>query len=82
MGGAFERGKGAASGSARENGKRGSKPAPFRPERDAAPDISLPRRACHPSDTNTMESAFSLLKKGIYGTFHKVSIKHLPALLR
>ncbi len=28
--------------------------------------------------TNTIESAFSLLKKGIYGTFHKVSIKHLP----
>src|SRR5579859_3420642 len=27
--------------------------------------------------TNTVESAFSLLKKGVYGTFHKVSIKHL-----
>jgi ISXO2-like transposase domain/Transposase zinc-ribbon domain len=27
--------------------------------------------------TNTIENAFSLLKKGIYGTFHKVSIKHL-----
>jgi len=27
--------------------------------------------------TNTVESAFSLLKRGIYGTFHKVSIKHL-----
>ena len=27
--------------------------------------------------TNTIESAFSLLKKGIYGTFHHVSIKHL-----
>jgi len=27
--------------------------------------------------TNTIESAFSLLKKGVYGTFHKVSIKHL-----
>jgi hypothetical protein len=26
---------------------------------------------------NTVESAFSLLKKGVYGTFHKVSIKHL-----
>ncbi|HXY25643.1 MAG TPA: IS1595 family transposase [Candidatus Acidoferrum sp.] len=27
--------------------------------------------------TNTVESAFSLLKKGVYGTFHKISIKHL-----
>jgi hypothetical protein len=27
--------------------------------------------------TNTVESAFSLLKRGVYGTFHKVSIKHL-----
>jgi hypothetical protein len=27
--------------------------------------------------TQTVESAFSLLKRGLYGTFHKVSIKHL-----
>ncbi|MGB8323943.1 MAG: IS1595 family transposase [Candidatus Acidiferrum sp.] len=27
--------------------------------------------------TNTIENAFSLLKRGIYGTYHKVSIKHL-----
>ncbi len=27
--------------------------------------------------TNTIENAFSLLKRGIYGTFHMVSIKHL-----
>jgi len=27
--------------------------------------------------TNCIENAFSLLKRGIYGTFHKVSIKHL-----
>lgn len=27
--------------------------------------------------TNTVENAFSLLKRGVYGTFHKVSIKHL-----
>jgi len=27
--------------------------------------------------TNTVENAFSLLKKGVYGTFHKISIKHL-----
>jgi hypothetical protein len=36
---------------------------------------------CHPPwgevHTNTIEDAFSLLKRGIYGTFHKVSIKHL-----
>jgi transposase-like protein len=31
--------------------------------------------------TNTVESAFSLLKRGIMGTWHKVSIKHLPAYL-
>ena len=28
-----------------------------------------------------MESAFSLLKRGIVGTWHKVSAKHLPAYL-
>jgi ISXO2-like transposase domain len=27
--------------------------------------------------TNTIEGAFSLLKRGVYGTFHKVSIKRL-----
>jgi hypothetical protein len=27
--------------------------------------------------TNTVENAFSLLKRGIYGTYHRVSIKHL-----
>ena len=27
--------------------------------------------------TNTIENAFSLLKRGVYGTLHKVSIKHL-----
>ncbi len=30
---------------------------------------------------NTVESAFSLLKRGIVGTWHKVSAKHLPAYL-
>jgi hypothetical protein len=29
----------------------------------------------------TVESAFSLLKRGIVGTWHKVSAKHLPAYL-
>jgi hypothetical protein len=27
--------------------------------------------------TNTIENAFSLIKRGIIGNFHKVSIKHL-----
>ncbi len=31
--------------------------------------------------TNTNESAFSLLKRGIVGQFHKVSIRHLPRYL-
>jgi transposase-like protein len=32
--------------------------------------------------TNTVESAFSLLKRGIIGSWHKVSAKHLPAYLQ
>ncbi len=32
--------------------------------------------------TNTVESAFSLLKRGIIGTWHKISAKHLPAYLQ
>lgn len=31
--------------------------------------------------TNTIESAFSLLKRGIIGSFHKISIKHLQRYL-
>src|SRR5205814_8641854 len=31
--------------------------------------------------TNTVESAFSLLKRGIIGTWHRVSHKHLQAYL-
>jgi len=31
--------------------------------------------------TNSIESAFSLLKRGIVGTWHRVSAKHLPAYL-
>lgn len=31
--------------------------------------------------TNTVESAFSLLKRGIIGTWHKISAKHLTAYL-
>jgi transposase-like protein len=33
--------------------------------------------AVGPNHTQHIESAFSLLKRGVYGTFHKVSIKHL-----
>ena len=32
--------------------------------------------------TNTVESAFSLFKRGIVGAWHKVSVKHLPAYLQ
>jgi hypothetical protein len=32
-------------------------------------------------DTNTVESAFSLLKRGLIGSFHRVSIKHLHRYL-
>jgi transposase-like protein len=31
--------------------------------------------------TNTVESAFSLLKRGIIGSWHKISAKHLAAYL-
>jgi hypothetical protein len=31
--------------------------------------------------TNTVESAFSLLKRGVVGSFHYISIKHLPRYL-
>ena len=31
--------------------------------------------------TNTVESAFSLLKRGIMGTWQRISAKHLPAYL-
>jgi transposase-like protein len=32
--------------------------------------------------TNTVESAFSLLKRGVIGTWHKISAKHLAAYLQ
>ncbi len=31
--------------------------------------------------TNAVESAFSLLKRGIIGTWHRISVKHLRAYL-
>ncbi len=31
--------------------------------------------------TNTVESAWSLLKRSIVGTYHSISVKHLPAYL-
>ncbi len=33
------------------------------------------------AETNGIESAFSLLKRGIIGSWHKVSAKHLSAYL-
>ena len=48
----------------------------------------LHKTICHSKEyvsgdihTNTVESAFSLLKRGIIGTWHKVSAKHLPSYL-
>lgn len=32
--------------------------------------------------TNTIESAFSLLKSGVMGTWHRLSAKHLAAYLQ
>jgi transposase-like protein len=34
-----------------------------------------------PIHTNTVENAFALLKRGVVGTWHKISAKHLPAYL-
>lgn len=34
-----------------------------------------------PIHTNTVESAFSLLKRGLIGSFHRVTIKHLHRYL-
>jgi hypothetical protein len=31
--------------------------------------------------SNTIEGVFSLLKRGVYGTFHSISKKHLPNYL-
>jgi hypothetical protein len=42
---------------------------------------SLGVYVCGNVHTNTIESAFSLLKRGIVGNFHKVSIKHLQRYL-
>jgi transposase-like protein len=42
---------------------------------------SLGQYAIGDLHTNTVESAFSLLKRGIVGTWHRVSAKHLPAYL-
>jgi hypothetical protein len=32
--------------------------------------------------TNAIESAFSLFKRGVVGTWHNISVKHLPAYLQ
>jgi len=48
------------------------------------PGARLPPHRCRcvcNTHTNTIENAFSLLKRGLIGTFHKVSIKHLERYL-
>jgi transposase-like protein len=51
-------------------------------QRDKHRTINHTRQYAHGDvHTNTVESAFSLLKRGIVGTWHKVDAKHLPAYL-
>ncbi len=51
-------------------------------QRDKHRTINHTRQYAHGDvHTNTVESAFSLLKRGIIGTWHKVDAKHLPAYL-
>lgn len=51
-------------------------------QRDKHKTINHTRQYAHGDvHTNTVESAFSLLKRGIVGTWHKVDAKHLPAYL-
>jgi transposase-like protein len=51
-------------------------------QKDVHKTINHTREYAHGDvHTNTVESAFSLLKRGIVGTWHKVSAKHLPAYL-
>ena len=51
-------------------------------QKDVHKTINHTREYAHGDvHTNTVESAFSLLKRGILGTWHKVSAKHLPAYL-
>jgi hypothetical protein len=55
----------------------------------AVRDFAAHRTVCHGQKeyvrgdayTNTVEGYFSLLKRGIIGTFHNVSKKHLPLYL-
>jgi transposase-like protein len=51
-------------------------------QRDKHQTINHSREYAHGNvHTNTVESAFSLLKRGIVGSWHKVDAKHLPAYL-
>ena len=51
-------------------------------QRDKHLTINHTREYAHGDvHTNTVESAFSLLKRGIVGTWHKIDAKHLPAYL-
>ena len=51
-------------------------------QRDKHKTINHTRQYAHGDvHTNTVESAFSLLKRGIVGSWHKIDAKHLPAYL-
>jgi len=50
-----------------------------RPEPRPSPLRPVPNTRIH---TNTVESSFSPLKRGLIGSFHRVSIKHLLRCLR
>src|SRR6266404_2396912 len=51
-------------------------------QRDKHQTINHTRHYAHGDvHTNTVESAFSLLKRGIVGSWHKIDAKHLPAYL-
>ena len=54
----------------------------LKPTDSPSPGINHTREYAHGDvHTNTMEWTFSLLKRGIVGTWHKVSAKHVPAYL-
>ena len=63
----------------------GNAQATMQPDRNTGPsqaiNHSLGVYSIGDLHTNTVESAFSLLKRGIIGTWHRVSAKHLAAYL-
>jgi transposase-like protein len=57
------------------------KKAPMPAEKHRVVNHSAGQYAIGDMHTNSVESAFSLLKRGIVGTWHRVSAKHLQAYL-